>query len=307
MADPRMQLAIIPTPQGPVPFHMPREMDAATARCIGTGSFGTVISVKEGGFSNVVKKFKRPFESRDSALRVLREIFYLKELSPFGNRHVISYFGIYTSAADSQSLEDLYLVTDYCDTDLRKLLSDSLLPIEHIRHMSHTIASGIKFIHSAGILHRDLKPENIGVNSDGSTKIFDFGLSCGLHRGILNTRYVQTRYYRAPEVVCMSSYSEPSDWWSFGCILVEFFTASPLFPGQNQFNQVCRHARLFVSPLSPIRTIFYVAGFFCTMLELMAVHVLRSLSSPSFWGHFLLRSLLYWKTTSTFDSSSRMQ
>ena len=50
--------------------------------------------------------------------------------------------------------------------------------------------------------------------------------------------YVQSRYYRAPEVILRIPYSEKVDIWSLGCILAELFTGEPLFPGNNEQEQL---------------------------------------------------------------------
>ncbi len=45
--------------------------------------------------------------------------------------------------------------------------------------------------------------------------------------------YIQSRFYRSPEVILGLPYSMPIDMWSFGCILAELYTGYPLFPGKN--------------------------------------------------------------------------
>jgi dual specificity protein kinase YAK1 len=44
--------------------------------------------------------------------------------------------------------------------------------------------------------------------------------------------YVQSRYYRAPEVVLRLPFACPVDVWSLGCVLAELFIGAPLFAGQ---------------------------------------------------------------------------
>lgn len=49
---------------------------------------------------------------------------------------------------------------------------------------------------------------------------------------------MQSRFYRAPEVILRIPYSEKVDIWSFGCILAELYTGEPLFPGNNEQEQL---------------------------------------------------------------------
>jgi dual specificity protein kinase YAK1 len=84
------------------------------------------------------------------------------------------------------------------------------------------------------LVHGDLKPENI-VSSDGQMnhfKVIDFGSARRI--GDPAVQYIQSRYYRAPEVVLRQPYSYPIDVWSVGCILGEMFTGLPLFGGQSE-------------------------------------------------------------------------
>ncbi|KAJ8322094.1 hypothetical protein KUTeg_000565 [Tegillarca granosa] len=50
--------------------------------------------------------------------------------------------------------------------------------------------------------------------------------------------YIQSRFYRSPEVILGLPYSMPIDMWSFGCILAELYTGYPLFPGENEVEQL---------------------------------------------------------------------
>jgi len=80
------------------------------------------------------------------------------------------------------------------------------------------------------IIHCDLKPENI-VFTDRTrqaVKIIDFGAACTEFKG--GFTYVQSRFYRSPEVVLGLPYDAAVDMWSFGCIISEMVTGKPLFP-----------------------------------------------------------------------------
>ena len=52
--------------------------------------------------------------------------------------------------------------------------------------------------------------------------------------------YIQSRFYRSPEVLLGLQYTTAIDMWSFGCIIAELFLGLPLFPGSCEYNQVSR-------------------------------------------------------------------
>ena len=101
-----------------------------------------------------------------------------------------------------------------------------------------------------GIAHRDLKPENILLKG-GQVKICDLGASKVLDRSDkkMNTPYVVSRYYRAPELILGSNLYDCSiDIWAAGCITYELLTLTPLFPGDTEGFQLLEHTQILGQP-----------------------------------------------------------
>eukprot|EP00592_Proboscia_alata_P027441 CAMPEP_0194447590 /NCGR_PEP_ID=MMETSP0176-20130528/129091_1 /TAXON_ID=216777 /ORGANISM="Proboscia alata, Strain PI-D3" /LENGTH=751 /DNA_ID=CAMNT_0039274459 /DNA_START=399 /DNA_END=2655 /DNA_ORIENTATION=- len=88
------------------------------------------------------------------------------------------------------------------------------------------------------IIHCDLKPENILLRHPkrSGVKVVDFGSSCRSNKQMY--KYIQSRFYRSPEVMLGLPYTVAIDMWSLGCILVEMHTGEPLFSGSDQFDQM---------------------------------------------------------------------
>ena len=99
-----------------------------------------------------------------------------------------------------------------------------------LRTLATQLLHGLEHLAKINIIHCDLKPENI-VFTDKSrkaVKIIDFGSACTEFK--TGFSYVQSRFYRSPEVVLGLPYDAAVDMWSFGCILAEMVTGRPLFP-----------------------------------------------------------------------------
>lgn len=122
--------------------------------------------------------------------------------------------------------------------DLLKSNDFKGLTITLIRRIAVQVLYCLKFLKESGIIHCDLKPENIllkNVNKSG-VKVIDLGSSCFDNEKLYS--YIQSRFYRSPEVILGIPYSTSIDMWSFGCILAELFTGYPLFPGENEADQL---------------------------------------------------------------------
>ena len=72
-------------------------------------------------------------------------------------------------------------------------------------------------------------------------KVVDFGSACHERHTVFT--YIQSRFYRSPEVMLGLPYSTAIDMWSVGCIAVELFLGLPLFPGSSEYNQIMSNCR----------------------------------------------------------------
>jgi len=117
-----------------------------------------------------------------------------------------------------------------------------------IRRFAYALLQCLKLLQRERIIHCDLKPENILLRLRGqsSIKVIDFGSSCYEHQRVYT--YIQSRFYRSPEVILGLPYSMSIDMWSFGCILAELYTGYPLFPGENEVEQLACIMELFGMP-----------------------------------------------------------
>jgi serine/threonine protein kinase len=107
-----------------------------------------------------------------------------------------------------------------------------------IRKFAVSLLKCLALLKRENIIHCDLKPENILLRKRGSSaiKVIDFGSSCFGHERVFS--YIQSRFYRAPEVILGVPYTTAIDIWSLGCVLAELATGYPLFPGENEVEQL---------------------------------------------------------------------
>nr|XP_043634642.1 SRSF protein kinase 3-like [Erigeron canadensis] len=104
------------------------------------------------------------------------------------------------------------------------------------------------------------KPERCLDGIDFRCKIVDLGNACWADKPFAEE--IQTRQYRAPEVILQSGYSYPSDMWSFACTAFELATGEMLFapkPGQG-FSEDEDHLALMMEYLGKMPRKIAVGG-----------------------------------------------
>jgi serine/threonine protein kinase len=122
--------------------------------------------------------------------------------------------------------------------------------IPRLQYITKQCLNALEFIHGLDLIHCDLKPENILIKSYSrcEVKIIDFGSSC--YKSDHLCSYVQSRTYRAPEVILGLPYGQKIDIWSLGCILAELWTGKVLFHNDSIQTMLAR-IQAICGPFSP--------------------------------------------------------
>ena len=139
--------------------------------------------------------------------------------------------------------KDLY--TAICD---HKKIYNKGFDHKFIKEVVRQIFVALDHLNKLRVVHAELKPENIMLESSDSNKIriIDFGSSCSQNSTIHT--YIQSRYYRSPEVLLGGVYGTQIDVWSLGCIIYELFTTKPLFRAKSSAQLLMMHTELLNLP-----------------------------------------------------------
>jgi renal tumor antigen len=74
---------------------------------------------------------------------------------------------------------------------------------------------------------------------DDVLKLADLGSCRGIYSKQPYTEYISTRWYRPPECLLTDGYyNYKMDIWGTGCVMFEITSLVPLFPGNNELDQI---------------------------------------------------------------------
>ncbi|XP_010002697.1 PREDICTED: dual specificity protein kinase CLK1-like [Chaetura pelagica] len=234
---------------------------------LGEGTFGQVVECidhKENGRHVAVKIIKEADGSSEEAFAEVRALRYLRALDPSSTHHCVQMLDWFEHRGHVCIVLELLGLSTF---DLMK--ENGFLPfrLDHIRQMAYQICQAVNFLHLNKLTHTDLKPENILLASSAYTeeynpslgkkcderrpkhpsiKVGDFG--CATRDYEHHCTVVTTRPYRAPEVILGLGWSQPCDVWSIGCILLEYYLGSPIFP----VNEDKEHLAMMERILGPL-------------------------------------------------------
>lgn len=216
---------------------------------IGEGAHGVVMKAKHIQSGELVALKKIPLRKLEDGIpkNIIREIKTLMALEDHSN--VVRLFEVFPHGCG------FVLVFEYMISDLSEVLRNHkiLLSEAQIKCYMVMLLKGINHCHKHKIIHRDLKPANLLLSSTGYLKIGDFGLArvhCDEDKARPQySHQVATRWYRAPELLYGARvYDEGVDLWAVGCIFGELINNSPLFPGENDIDQLCCVTRILGTP-----------------------------------------------------------
>jgi len=204
---------------------------------LGSGSFGKVFKARD----HMTRKFvalkiirnRRRFHRQGLVEVKLLELLRNNDPNDMNNCiRMYSSFYFRSHLCFATELLSINLYELLLKTDLRGL------SLGLVRKFAIQVLNAFRYAQKQRIIHADVKPENILLidpNRSG-IKVIDWG-SGALESETIYT-YIQSRFYRAPEVILGLPYGMPIDIWSIGVMLVELYTGKPLFPGEDEVDQL---------------------------------------------------------------------
>jgi serine/threonine protein kinase len=125
----------------------------------------------------------------------------------------------------------LFMLMERYESSLVDVIGSDGLSLVHIQHFLRLLLPPLHEFWELGMIHTDIKPENIMVTADSRLKLIDFGGTA--FRGDQLGFYIQSRWYRAPELLFSQTPTTAIDIWSVGAVLAEMWLGAPLFRGES--------------------------------------------------------------------------
>ncbi|KFP44843.1 Dual specificity protein kinase CLK1, partial [Chlamydotis macqueenii] len=214
---------------------------------LGEGAFGRVVECIDHGAADrhvavkIVRKGDQHAEAAHAEIQILE---HLNTLDPSSTHHCVQMLDWFEHHGHICIVFELLGLNTFDFIEENGFLP---LRLDHIRHMAYQICQSVNFLHLNKLTHTDLKPDNIVFVSSDYREEYNPRLRCSERRlknpdikvvdfgnAIYDDEYhctvVSTKYYRAPEVILALGWSQPCDVWSIGCILIEYYLGTALFP-----------------------------------------------------------------------------
>jgi eukaryotic-like serine/threonine-protein kinase len=220
---------------------------------LGSGGMATVYLAEDQQNSNfkVALKIFYPniFKSAEGLNRFRSELLAVFKIP---NQNIVQ---IYETIEEPGTFG---LVMEYLDYgDLLKRIDAGKFTESQVIDVLHQVATGLKAIHTAGVVHRDIKPDNIIISHDGKIKISDFGVAriLGEKAPTLSGYVVGTPRYISPEYIAFNKVDKRADLFSLGFIAFELICLNAPFPEFKaevlNLERYSLETRSFLSDLSP--------------------------------------------------------
>ncbi|XP_061356030.1 uncharacterized protein LOC133300490 [Gastrolobium bilobum] len=226
---------------------------------LGSAAFSKAIQAHDlhTGMDVCVKIIKNNKDFFDQSLDEIKLLKYINKHDPGDKYHILRLYDYFYYR------EHLLIVCELLKANLyefhkfnRESGGEVYFTMPRLQSITIQCLEALQFLHSLGLIHCDLKPENILVKSYSrcEVKVIDLGSSCFETDHLCS--YVQSRSYRAPEVILGLSYDKKIDIWSLGCILAELCTGNVLFQNDSPATLLAR----VIGIIGPIDQIMLAKG-----------------------------------------------
>lgn len=204
---------------------------------IASTTFSTVVDCRDLSSKTqvCVKVINNQKETLDQGLDEIKIIKLLqKNWNDLDTKHIVKMLDFFYHR------EHLFIINELLGENLFMIMSSgehaSLLLLDNLKRMTYQVLVALEYIHSLSLIHADIKPENILVTRSVRKlsrplqldfKLCDFGSSCFTTDE--PTTYLQSKAYRAPEVLVGGRYDTKIDMWSLGCVILEILNGDVVF------------------------------------------------------------------------------
>ena len=201
----------------------------------------------KGSFGQVVRCFDHK-KQEPVAIKVLRArdrlkaqgLIEIKALNLIKKRDFEDKMPILRIKSAFEFRQHLCIVTEILGVSLYETLKNSGFSGFHmptIRKIMKEVTTAVAFTHNLHIIHCDVKPDNVLFRLNGpKIRLIDYGSCCFEDKKIYT--YIQSRFYRAPEIILGLEYTQAIDMWSVGCVAAELCRGKPLLSGENEQQQI---------------------------------------------------------------------